>query len=95
MLFKYASYIVTIICFFNSDIDNLLSKEVETTERLDSNLLGHLKTRQAGVGKERGPVEGASTEGENGEIPSRLQVSLLEFHEGSLHQRDGLKLFEA
>ena len=63
----------------HTDIANLLSREVETTERLDSNLLGHLKTRQGGVGKERGPVEGASNEGDQGDIPSRLQVGQLPF----------------
>ena len=62
---------------------NLLHKEVENTARLDSNLLGHLRRRQGGVGREQSPGEGAMTNGEapeldmnNGEIPPRLQVNL-------------------
>ncbi|XP_072179273.1 uncharacterized protein [Diadema setosum] len=73
------------------DVANLLHKEVENTARLDSNLLGHLRRRQGGVGREQSPGEGAMTNGDaseldtsNGEIPPRLQSVLARLHSEGL-----------
>ena len=64
------------------DTANRLSRELQATERLDSRLVSQLKTRQAGVGKERGPTEGAVHNGglmNGGDIPDRLQVRVTIF----------------
>lgn len=73
------------------DMGSLLHKEVETTARLDSNLLGHLRRRQGGVGREQPLGEGSMTNGDvpeldmtNGEIPPRLQSVLARLHSEGL-----------
>ncbi|XP_041478485.1 pericentrin-like isoform X3 [Lytechinus variegatus] len=73
------------------DVGDLLHKEVENTARLDSNLLGHLRRRQGGVGREQPPGEGSMTNGDtsdldmtNGEIPPRLQSVLARLHSEGL-----------
>ncbi|XP_030846595.1 A-kinase anchor protein 9 isoform X6 [Strongylocentrotus purpuratus] len=75
------------------EVGDLLHKEVENTARLDSNLLGHLRRRQGGVGREQPPGEGSMTNGDssdldmtngNGEIPPRLQSVLARLHSDGL-----------
>ncbi|XP_033640014.1 A-kinase anchor protein 9-like isoform X2 [Asterias rubens] len=72
---------------FIADTANRLSRELQATERLDSRLVSQLKTRQAGVGKERGPTEGAVHNGglmNGGDIPDRLQAVLNRLHNEGL-----------